>query len=171
MKRALLILACLLALSAVLAPPAEAGSVSWHDRTSTERLWSLQMRHVLNHERANHGLRLLWHSPTLHRAARHHNFHMAEVNTMSHCLSFERCMIQRDVYWGFTPWCWLGENIGWIGPPTLDNLLQLQRLLFRSEEHRANILSPHYHMVAISVWIDRAHDKVWVTQDFGRHVC
>ena len=36
--------------------------------------------------------------------------------------------------------------------------------------HRLNILNRHYRDVGIDIYMDAAHHKMWLTQDFGLHV-
>jgi uncharacterized protein YkwD len=127
---------------------------------------------MINRERAAHGLPALWMNPKLQVAARRHNLHMAQHNTMSHQLPGEPYFGRRILNAGYH-WSYAGENIAWNSDMTKAGVKLLERLMYHEKapynDHRLNILSKHYHGVGVDVYLDKTHHKVWLTTDFGRH--
>jgi uncharacterized protein YkwD len=127
--------------------------------------------HLLNRERAAHGLRPLSMVPALRRSARRHNVNMSRFNTMSHQLPGEPVFTRRISNAGYD-WSWAGENIAWNSDMSLPGVALLARLMYHEKppnnDHRLNILSTHYRNVGVDVYLDHEHHKVWLTTDFGK---
>lgn len=170
-RRLLAAVALVLALFATSLAAAPSSSAATMHRRAKEARIARAVVHLMNAERAVHGLSPLHYNKKLRRAARWHNLTMAQFNTMSHQLPGEAYFAKRIWRAGYH-WSWAGENIGWNSRMTKAGVLQLQKFMYHEQApyngHRLNILSPHYRSVGIDVYLDRAHHKVWLTTDFGR---
>lgn len=126
---------------------------------------------VLNAERKAHGVRPVSMNSHLVLSAHRHDLRMARANTMSHRVSGEAFFADRMTAAGYN-WCAAAENIGVTTQLTNKGLLGLQRAMYHERApyngHRVNILNGQYTSVGIDVYYDRAHRKLWFTQDFGR---
>jgi uncharacterized protein YkwD len=126
---------------------------------------------MLNGERHAHGLPALKMNNQLITSAKAHNLDMAAHDTMSHQLPGEPFFAVRILRAGFN-YLFAGENIGWNTDKTLPGAQYLENLMYHetppNDGHRQNILSRNYTDVGIHLYIDAAHDKMWLTQDFGR---
>ncbi|HZC69265.1 MAG TPA: CAP domain-containing protein [Jatrophihabitans sp.] len=174
--RRLPVLVSILITTAVLAPAQSASAtIPWHHQRLKEHRWAHAVYTLINKERSRHGLRPLNGRYTLHRSSRRHDYRMAKANELSHQLPGEADLATRIVYWGYKPWCYLGENIGSNNDISSDGVLHLEKRMYREKPpddgHRRNILSKNYRHVGIDVWIDKFHGKVWLTEHFGKHHC
>jgi uncharacterized protein YkwD len=85
--------------------------------------------------------------------ARHHSMAMARKGELFHTADV-------DVYLHGIDWQTWGENVGF----TSRDIPEIQQAFMDSPPHRANILNPAFHQVAIgSVWVD---GTLWVTVFF-----
>ncbi len=164
------VLALTLLLSALTYAPS-ASAATTH-RTTQEIMIGRAVTHLLNSERAAHGLPALVFNQDLRLAARRHNLTMARYNRMSHQLPGEAFFGTRISRAGYH-WSYIGENIGWNSSMTRAGVLSLQKVMYNEKApnngHRLNILSRKFRNVGVDVYMDRAHHKVWLTTDFGRH--
>lgn len=112
---------------------------------------------MVNEERVRSGLHALTADTVLARAARMHAEDMARTGFVSHTGSDGSDPSQRLDRVGY-PWIWVGENIA-AGQESPDDVV-LGWL--RSEDHRANILSPE----AVSVGLAMARSS---EGEFGTH--
>lgn len=138
-------------------------------RTKIENRIAWAVFHEINRERAEHGLRRVWHCPMLRLSSRRHDVRMARADTLSHQLPGEATPRQRERNAGYYP-VWSGENIAWNSVMTKAGAIQLERLMYHEKapynDHRLNILSHHYRAVGVDVYL--AGGKLWLTTDFGR---
>lgn len=171
--RALLLAAAMLVgLTVAATTSAAPAGASAPRRTALEKSISWTIHKMINQERAEHGLPRVRMSPKLRLAARRHNLHMARANTMSHQLPGEPYFGRRILNAGYH-WNYAGENIAWNSVMTRSGVRLLEKLMYNEKapynDHRLNILSPHYKAVGVDVYLDKAHHKVWLTTDFGHH--
>jgi uncharacterized protein YkwD len=171
LRLVLLVAILLLGLTAGVVLKASPAGASVPARTDLEKRIDWAVLRILNNERAVFGLRPLHMAPALRLSARRHNVQMARYNEMSHQLPGEPDFAQRITNAGYN-WSWAGENIAWNSDISLAGVALLERLMYRekppNDAHRLNILSTHYRNVGVDVYVDRAHDKVWLTTDFAR---
>jgi uncharacterized protein YkwD len=187
-RRALVLLVALaLALGAFLVPQAQQAAhaatfwvpqteqtthatTSPHITSSNALSFARTMLGLLNKERRAHGRRPLTMASKLRLSAHRHNLRMARDNEMSHQLPGEAFFATRITNAGYH-WRAAGENIGWNSELTLRGLLNLEREMYHevppNDGHRVNILSRTFRQVGIDVYYDKAHHKIWFTQDFG----
>lgn len=168
----LLAVAVLLGLLAPLlsvAAPAQASPVP--KRSTMELYLDWTVYHLINAERAQHGVapvRMNW---NLRTSGRHHNVTMSRYNTMAHQLPRETDFSRRMSSAGYN-WSWAGENIAWNSAMNKAGVVVLQHLMYNETApyngHRLNILNRHFKDVGVDVYMDRAHHKLWLTTDFGR---
>ena len=163
-RRAAVIITAAIALAAVL-QSAPAGALSTADRIDNAVL------NLLNQERLAHHLPILHGSAPLRRSASLHNAAMVRANTLSHQLPGEAGLGIRISRQGFN-WNWAAENIAYNTDMTTNGALALQRLMYGEKApydgHRLNILSPQARYVGVQVYLDTAHHKIWLTEDFAR---
>jgi uncharacterized protein YkwD len=166
------LLAVLVAVATFLSLTALAGPAAARtQRTATELDYGRAVLHVLNAERAAHGLPALRADHRLRLSARWHNLAMARANQLSHQLPGEAVFTRRMDRAGYH-WTVAGENIAWNSVMSKRGVVTLEKLMYHERPpnngHRLNILSRHFRNVGVDVYIDRAHHKVWLTTDFGR---
>jgi uncharacterized protein YkwD len=127
---------------------------------------------MINSERAAHGVRGLYSTGLLRTAASRHDALMAKYNTLSHQLPGEPGLVTRFQQAGFAPCAACGENVAfntdrtWRGAQYVENLMYNE--VAPNNGHRLNILNTGYSYVGVTVWMDNAHGKMWITVDFGR---
>lgn len=126
---------------------------------------------LINRERASVGLAALTWNAGLQRSAHQHDVTMQAANVLSHQLPGEAAFGDRERAAGVN-WMSAGENIGWgQGNPTA-TAVSLNQSMFNErppdDGHRQNILSTSSNVVGIDVLVDRAHNKVWLTEDFAQ---
>lgn len=126
---------------------------------------------MLNSQRHAHNLPALQMNSQLVASAKAHNLAMAKANSMLHQLPGELGFGQRILQTGYN-YLFAGENIGWNTDYNLAGARYLQNLMYNevapNDGHRKNILSPNYTQVGIHILFDAAHNKMWLTQDFGK---
>jgi uncharacterized protein YkwD len=109
-------------------------------------------------------------APALVCSTFRHDLRMAQANTLTHQLPRELAFWRRMESCGYRS-ASAAENTGVNGEMSLHGVLVLQRMMWRERPpgetgHRRNILG-RYSQVGIAVYLDRAHHKVWLTEDFG----
>ncbi|UQX89941.1 CAP domain-containing protein [Jatrophihabitans telluris] len=126
---------------------------------------------ALNAARAARHLPALRWSPALQLSAHKHNQTMARTNTLSHQLSGEKNLGSRVSAQG-VHWQFVAENIGWTSALNSSGALSIEKAMLGekapNDGHRKNILSRTAKSVGISVVIDAAHHKLWLTEDFAK---
>lgn len=126
---------------------------------------------TLNAERAAHGKPALRWDPRLHTSACLHNVAMGNADTMSHQLSGEAGLGDRVSAQGVR-WTIAAENIGWdneLGGSGVVATTAVNALMMNEGpggDHYDNIMSAANY-VGVSVVLDPAHGKVWITEDFA----
>jgi uncharacterized protein YkwD len=163
----------LVVVGALLCRPGAAAATAQarpHSRTTFERHVARTVLHVLDAERARHGLPALRMNAALCRSARWHDIAMARANRMSHQLPGERPFTARIARAGYR-WRTAGENVGWNGLVSRRGAVQLELLMYRekppNDGHRRNILNHGFRNVGVDIYVDAAHHKLWLTTDFG----
>lgn len=125
---------------------------------------------LMNTERAAHSLPALGMSTALISSARRHNLWMAKYNTLSHQLPGEPYFSTRISQAG-VQWHAAAENIGWTTNRTTSGADGLEVAMYNetapNDGHRRNILSTAVRYVGIDVYLDAAHGKLWLTEDFA----
>jgi len=142
------------------------------------RDWAYKMLAQMNGERLRNHVHSLTMNYTLRKAATAHDYQMQKYNTMSHRLPGEADLAPRIVAAGYTPWCYVAENVAWttdiswggsLGVSYLQNLMYTEKP--PNDGHRLNILNPRLKEVGITIIYDATHKKLWITQDFATHYC
>lgn len=157
------------------------GLVGAHQASATTTPWSLMtvaqkqsamsyaMYTLLNQERALYHLAPVGGSPTIFKASYAHNLAMAKYNLMSHQCPGEASPGTRIRNAGYNWRSW-GENVGWTSDISIAGIQYMEKLMFAEKApydgHRQNILG-NFKAIAISIYIDSVHHKVWYTQDFA----
>jgi uncharacterized protein YkwD len=125
----------------------------------------------LNAERARNYLPPLLSDYRLRNAAHGHNLTMARWNTLSHQEPGEAPFYTRITNAGFH-WSYCAENIAWNYDMTQAGGLALETMMYNEKPpnipHLINILSRTYTYVGVDVYLDLAHHKLWLTEDFAR---
>lgn len=128
---------------------------------------------MLNSERAAHGRPALTTSSKLINSAHAHNLAMAADNEMSHQLPGEAVLGDRVLAAGYN-FHYAGENIGYNSDMTLAGAKLLEQMMYDegpppagTVNHYSNIVSGQYKNVGIDIYMDNAHHKLWITEDFG----
>jgi uncharacterized protein YkwD len=146
---------------------ASAGTPS---RATAARIVSA-LYHALNSERARSHLPPLRKNTRLISSAHSHNLAMARHDTMSHQLPGEASFSARISQTGYN-WSSAGENIAWNSDWTLNGAYALQRYMYNERAphnaHKLNITSRSFRDLGIDIYMDAAHHRMWLTQDFGR---
>jgi uncharacterized protein YkwD len=138
----------------------------------TENHIAWAVHNLINKERSAHDRAPLKMNNHLRLSARRHDRRMARYDTLTHQFSWEPYFGQREINAGYH-WTYAGENIAFNTDMTKAGALLLERLMYHEQapynDHRLNILSPHYRAVGVDVWFDSKHHTLWLTTDFGRH--
>lgn len=138
---------------------------------ASAKVFARSMLRLLNQERAQHHLRPLRMNNKLIRSAHRHNLAMAHADEMSHQLPGEAFFADR-ISKAHYRWLSAGENIGWNSAQNRPGLRYLQLEMYHEKApdngHRLNILDRSFRNVGIDVYFDKAHHKMWFTQDFGQ---
>jgi uncharacterized protein YkwD len=126
---------------------------------------------ALNAARSEAGLRPLAWNDRLQRSAALHNLAMAAAGQLSHRLTGEPDLGDRESAQGMD-WKWAGENIGVNYQLGVAGALSLHTMMLGerppSDGHRRNILSPRANAVGVDVLIDPARHQLWLTEDFAQ---
>lgn len=126
---------------------------------------------AINAARAQQGLRALAVSTGLQSSAHTHNLAMAAANEMSHQLPGEPDFGTRETNAG-VHWSSAGENIGWTSEMTQAGALGIEASMLGetppNDGHRKNILSASFTVVGVDIYLDQAHGKLWLTEDFAQ---
>ncbi len=160
-------MATLLAGGALNVSPASAATPS----TATSTSIAKALLHAINTRRASSHLPALRMNTRLISSGHGHNLAMAHRNTMSHQLPGEATFSARISNVGYN-WSSAGENIAWNSDWTLHGAIVLERYMNTekapNDAHKVNILSKSYRDVGMDIYMDAAHHRMWLTQDFGR---
>jgi uncharacterized protein YkwD len=152
---------------AVNSSPASASTPS----RATARSIAVALFHAINNERGRSHLPALRLNTRLTSSAHAHNLAMAHRNTMSHQLPGEASFSARIAHTGYD-WSSAGENIAWNSNWTLHGACVLQRYMYAEKApnnaHKLNITSRSFRDVGVDVYMDAAHHRMWITQDYGR---
>ena len=96
---------------------------------------------------------------------------MAAANQLSHQLPGEASFDQRITAQGVR-WTSVGENIGVTTQRSVAGALSLHTAMINetppNDGHRRNKLSPTFTQLGVSVVIDAATGKLWLTEDYAR---
>jgi len=126
---------------------------------------------ALNSSRSQAGLPALRWSSALQRSAHQHNLAMAAANQLSHQLPGEATLGARESQQGVS-WTFAAENIGWTSDISTNGALAMEASMLGEQPpndgHRQNILSSQANSIGIDVVLDRAHGRLWLTEDFAR---
>jgi uncharacterized protein YkwD len=125
---------------------------------------------LINRERRSKGRAALRWNAKLQSSAHRHNLRMATANALAHQLPGEADFGARERAAGVN-WRSAAENIGESSGEVTSEAVDLNTLMFNETPpdngHRLNILSTRVNVIGIDVLVDRAHDKVWLTEDFA----
>jgi uncharacterized protein YkwD len=161
------LVATLLAAGALNISPASAATPSKATSVSIAKA----LLHAINTKRASSHLPALRMNSRLISSAHGHNLAMAHRNTMSHQLPGEATFSARISNVGYD-WSSAGENIAWNTDWTLHGAIVLERYMNAEKApnnaHKVNILSKSYRDVGVDIYMDAAHHRMWLTQDFGK---
>lgn len=142
------------------------------------RTWAFKMLDQMNHERVRNHIHSLSMVGSLRVSASAHDGRMAAYNQMSHRLPGEPDLAPRIVAAGYSPWCYVAENVAWTTDISWDGSLgvsYLQNYMYTEKApdngHRLNILNPKLHNVGITIIYNSSERKIWITQDFGSQSC
>jgi uncharacterized protein YkwD len=157
----------MLAASALAISPASAATPS----TATSVSIAKALLHAINTKRASSHLPALRMNARLISSAHGHDLAMAHRNSMSHQLPGEASFSARISDVGYN-WSSAGENIAWNSDWTLHGAIVLERYMNAEKApnnaHKLNILSKSYRDVGVDIYMDAAHHRMWLTQDFGK---
>jgi len=159
---------------AAAAAPASASAAHTSSKpASVEQSIANGVLTMLNSERAAHGRARLSMNAKLVNSAHAHNLAMAAANSMSHQLPGEANLGDRVLKAGYD-FHYAGENIGYNTDMTLAGAKLLEQLMYDEGpppagvvNHYANIVSTQYKNVGIDIYLDNAHHRLWITEDFG----
>lgn len=142
--------------------------------TSTSSLEVQAARAVFdatNAARTQAGLPVLAWNEALVRSGREHNLAMAAANQLSHQLPGEPGFGQRISAQGVR-WTSIGENVGVTSQRTVAGALSLHTAMINEtppdDGHRRNKLSTSFTQLGVSVYLDAAHGRLWLTEDYAR---
>jgi uncharacterized protein YkwD len=125
---------------------------------------------AVNRARVAHHLPALAWSPGLQTSAHRHNLTMARANTLSHQVDGEPSLGERETAAG-VQWTFAAENIGWTTDRSQDGALDIEARMYGetapNDAHRRNILSTSATALGVDVYIDAAHGRLWLTEDFS----
>jgi uncharacterized protein YkwD len=125
-----------------------------HANTTLEH----RMLRLTNESRERHDLPRLRLDNARSDRARKHSVAMARYGDIYHTTD------PTDVYLRDVRWSRWGENVGDSGTDNGSDLGPLQKAFMISPEHRANVLDPRFHRVAIGVVM--RDGEAWVTLFF-----
>ena len=154
-------------------PPAPAPHASSPSRGASTATASIAAAVVaaINSARAQQGLSALTVSADLQASAHAHDLAMATANQLSHQLPGEPDIGARETNAGVT-WTAAGENIGWTTDMTQAGALSIEASMVGerppNDGHRRNILSSTFTVVGVDIYLDPAHGRLWLTEDFAR---
>ncbi len=125
---------------------------------------------AVNQARAAHHLAPLMWSAALQTSAHRHNIAMAQSNTLSHQVDGEPSLGARETAAGVT-WTFAAENIGWTTDRSQAGAVDIENRMYAEtapdDAHRRNILTTSATSLGIDVYIDAAHGRLWLTEDFA----
>jgi uncharacterized protein YkwD len=130
---------------------------------SDSREFATGVLELTNAERTRAGLSPLTSNPQLQEAARSYSEVLALSGCFGHTCGPLPDIAERDRRAGYTGWTSLGENIA-SGYPNPEAVVAGW---MASPMHRANILSPDYTEIGVSVSRNEGQSGVNWTQEFG----
>jgi uncharacterized protein YkwD len=138
--------------------------------TATEDQIAQAVFQAINQSRAANGLSPLTWSTALANSARQHDQTMQAANTLSHQLTGEAALGDRERQQGVN-WSWAAENIGENSDQSVNGALGLHQAMMSEQPpddgHRQNILTTSGNIVGIAILIDQQHGLLWLTEDFA----
>ena len=169
-KLAAVLAALTMLATGLLVSTASPASATIPAATTAERNVALTVLNLMNYQRAANHLPALGSSTALMSSARRHNVTMAQANVLSHQLPGEPVFSTRISQAGVA-WHSAAENIGWSTDQSSRGADSLENAMYDEvppeDGHRLNILSTSVHYVGIDTYIDVAHGKIWLTEDFA----
>ena len=139
--------------------------------TATENHIAHAVFQAINQARAQSGLPPLRWSTALANSARQHDLVMQAANTLSHQLTGEAGLGERESQQG-VKWSWAAENIGETSDLTVTGALGLHQAMMSEQPpkdgHRQNILTTSGTIVGVAILIDKQHGRLWLTEDFAQ---
>ena len=125
---------------------------------------------AINTDRKATGLPTLQWSTNLVNSAHAHNLAMQKANELSHQISGEPALGDREHQAGIQ-WHWAAENIGFTTERTTHGALSLHKDMMAEKPpddgHRQNILAKEAAILGIDVLLDDQNGKIWLTEDFA----
>ncbi len=121
---------------------------------------------LVNHERESAGVRPLFISPALAKAARQHSIAMAKAGFFQHRGQGEPALFERVTASGMET-DRVGENIFQTSDGVSGAVAEECVMMWmQSEGHRLNLLSPEFEKTGIAVGISRNGEN-YITEDFA----
>jgi uncharacterized protein YkwD len=165
MRRALLLIAALAALTLSWAAPAAAAQSPWQTAFNGQTAEERALLRCVNRERSKEGVPLLSFSPPLHQAARLHARQMRDHSFFSHTDQQGRGPKERvALYAGPTRFPYVGENIaaGFNTQGACDALVA-------SDGHRRNMVNPYWTRIGTGYVSGPSVYGTYFVQVFSRH--
>ncbi|HEX2904312.1 MAG TPA: CAP domain-containing protein [Jatrophihabitans sp.] len=132
--------------------------------------WAQAVFQAVNQARTAHALAALSWSGNLQLSAHRHNLAMAASDTLSHQVPGEAGLGARETAAGVS-WTFAAENIAWTTDRTAAGALAIESQMYAEtapdDAHKRNILSRSVTAVGIDVYLDAAHGRLWLTEDFS----
>jgi uncharacterized protein YkwD len=122
----------------------------------------------LNNARKQAGLAPLSWSPGLQRSAAGHDQAMAAADELSSRVADEPALGVRQANQGLIA-NFSAESLGCIESTGSAGAMAVQQqMLAEHDSRRQNLLSTAVNAVGIDILLDRAHGRLWVTEDFAQ---
>lgn len=125
---------------------------------------------AVNQARAAHHLPALLWSANLQVSSHRHNLAMAAANTLSHQVDGEPALGARETAAG-AHWTYAAENVAWTTDRSQQGALDIEARMYGetapNDAHKQNILSRSATAIGIDVYLDAAHGRLWLTEDFS----
>jgi len=150
-------------------PPQSGQSIRARQSSGTQSLVQAVYQAINRARTAQHLPTLGW-DARLQQSANAHNRAMASANTLSHQVGSEPSLGNRESSVG-VQWTYAAENIGWTTDHSVAGVLDIEaRMLAESppnDAHRRNIMARQARSVGVDVYVDAAHRRIWLTEDFA----
>ena len=153
-------------------PTATAGGTTAVD--ARENAIAKAIVRIINTERGKHHAAPVKMNAELVAAAHTHNLAMSKANTMAHRLPGEPALSKRVLAAGYD-FQNVGENLGYNSNISLAGAKQLQQMMYAEGRppagqlnHYANIVNPKFQQVGVDIYFDRAHQRLWLTEELAR---
>lgn len=139
--------------------------------TAQERQIAQSVFDAINKDRASAGLPALQWSDALAQGARQHNFAMMGANELSHQVSGEPELGEREKQQG-VQWVQAAENVGYTTDVSENGALSLHKAMMAEQPpddgHRQNILNTDSNKLGVDILFDSQNGKLWLTEDFAK---